>query len=222
MKAASEGGPESGPSSSEPTPKAREPALTESVTDNDDTPSPTFSASQTCSSSSASSAPPTPISMEDDSIILTTPAGFSFPSFNPNRGGGGVASNPTLSLDDTPSLFTGQKEIESLLSMGELGAGGGDDVFERVFSQILQYDAKMANNTQSSRCQCMQKSSAYSVVLELAPYVKRALDALNALPEHQNSLSFSTCKYLKHLQDLDEATSYAHHIIFIIYHYLTS
>ena len=203
MKTIGASGSEPGPSSTEATPKAKGPELIISTEDNDETLSPSFTSTRSSSGSSACSAPPTPISMENDSVILTNPSGFAFPPFDPTRND---------SLDPIPQhsfnpLLTDQKDIESLLAMGSLPVGEGEDIFERVFSQILQCDAKPASTVQNSRCQCMQKSSAYSVVLELAPYVRRALDALNALPEHQNSLSFGTCSYLKHLQDLDATTS---------------
>ena len=58
----------------------------------------------------------------------------------------------------------------------------------------------------SRQCQCMKKSSAYSVILELAPHIHKAFNALHALPEHAFPLYEEPCEYFEHLKSLDSAT----------------
>lgn len=80
-----------------------------------------------------------------------------------------------------------------------------NDMFERVFSQILHTEE--CDSMQFSHCDCMKKSSAYSVVLTLAPHVRRALDSLTALPEHRSSGLTGSCDYYQKLRNLDSAIS---------------
>ena len=90
-------------------------------------------------------------------------------------------------------------------------SGDGDNIFNSVFAQIVQTEERrMAKDGQTSAvfsCECMKKSSAYSVALELAPHVRKALDSLGALPEHQDARLQSSCEYVQSLKNLDTTTS---------------
>ena len=78
-----------------------------------------------------------------------------------------------------------------------------DRTLARVFSQVLQSEMRTP-----SSCKCMKGSSAYSVILELAPHLRRALEVMRSFPEHSSSSSHNTCSYLNRLQDLNSSISY--------------
>lgn len=80
-----------------------------------------------------------------------------------------------------------------------------NDMLERVFSQILHQEE--CESVHFGSCDCMKKSSAYSVVLALAPHVRRALDSLTAMPEHRPSGLNGHCDYYQRLRELDAAIS---------------
>ena len=190
----------------------------------------------TVSLSSPLPATPRESAQQDIPILLTTPPnGTEIPSFlfTPQHqlsdsGRGAHSPAPFLSL---PRAVDESDELNVFLSVGsglhdgdDLSNPGPEDDLERVFAQILQCDiAKrppalhippnqrldtptIPAATQVQKCQCARKSSAYSVILELAPHIRRALDALSALPEHGETND--TCDYFKRLQHLEMATRY--------------
>ena len=98
--------------------------------------------------------------------------------------------------------------LDSLLSFGNSGFLRDDnDTLDQVFAQILQQEERSASQPVYN-CQCVKEASAYSSVLELVPHLRRALDALSSIPEHQAQLAgFDTCYYLSQLKSLNEAIS---------------
>ncbi len=148
--------------------------------------------------------------MQDDHPIILSP---------PSRIAGFQTNNDlSLSTFDSSSLRHASDDFSSLLPFGNLGISGENvGAFEHVFAQILQSDAKRAaaaqdpssaphHQHQHHPCECVKSSSVYSVVLELAPHIRRALDALSALPEHQRREG--RCEYFGNLQGLDDSTAY--------------
>lgn len=77
-----------------------------------------------------------------------------------------------------------------------------DSTLARVFSQVLQAEMRAP-----AMCKCMKGSSAYSVILELAPHLRRALDAMSSFPEHNASSSHISCSYLNMLQELSSSVT---------------
>ena len=130
-------------------------------------------------------------------------------------------------LDSSPATASGSSNSQpspeahsdfssALFPFGNygVGVGGGDVGFEHAFAQILHNDARRAlAQGPSYTCQCVKKSSVYSVVLELAPHIRRAVDALAALPGHNANPangSFNpnpSCEYYSYLRNLDNTTS---------------
>ncbi|KLO07526.1 hypothetical protein SCHPADRAFT_894583 [Schizopora paradoxa] len=159
------------------------------------------------SASSPSSLLLTPPMQGGDPIILSSPPKLS-----------GLQTNNSLSLSSCPpydvdSLRHVADDFASLLPFSNLGLSSDEGgALERAFAQILQSDAKRASAQEASStfhqhysCQCAKSSSVYSVVLELAPHVRRALDALSALPEHQRNRD--SCEYFGNLHGLDNSTA---------------
>lgn len=197
-------------------------ARRDSISSSSDLSSPTRTRSLS-TTASTSSMPATPRDQLDVPVLLTSPASdlpsFLFTSHSDKQA-------PFLSLpssDDTDDFDAFLSASSASLRESEITNPGPEDDLERVFAQILQCDAKQPTPLQipgqllslsasasasSQKCHCVKKSSAYSVVLELAPHIRRALDALSALPEHGDSPMNEACDYFKQLQSLDAATSY--------------
>lgn len=152
------------------------------------------------------SAPPTPPPQPNESVFLTGQDNASpfLYSGSPNM--------PMLA-PDTPM------DRDQMANAPLRRGSGGDnlfgfpgsafsdenDMFERVFSQIMHQEE--CENMRPGYCECMKKSSAYSVVLALAPHVRRALDSLTALPDHRSAGLHGSCEYYQKLRDLDSAIS---------------
>ncbi|KAI5115407.1 hypothetical protein M0805_005349 [Coniferiporia weirii] len=148
--------------------------------------------------------PATPPTHNNEPIFLTGQDSASF-LFSGPTGISPLPSDSPFDIDSTGG-GTARESIDDMLGFDTGLSGDDNEMLERVFSQILHQDACRSADAEHD-CQCMKKSSAYSVVLALAPHVRRALDALNALPEHRAPRLVESCNYLKHLRELDLAIS---------------
>ncbi|KAH8106664.1 hypothetical protein DFH11DRAFT_1229987 [Phellopilus nigrolimitatus] len=162
--------------------------------------------SSATSPSGSESIPSTPSAHSDGPVFLTSQDSVSSLLFSGSDGMPSLSAGPSITFDSTTGSAAAD-DIDAIFSFNGVGLSNDDnESFERVFSQIMQQDAHRHAGAMSE-CQCMKKSSAYSVLLELAPHVRRALDALVALPEHHETRLNGPCDYLKHLQGLDSSIS---------------
>jgi len=151
------------------------------------------------------SAPPTPPPQETEPVFLTSQDNVPAFLFSGSPNMPMLAPDTAIEPMASAALRRGGGS-EDLFGFPGSSFSDGNDMLERVFSQILHQEECEATSPVSS-CECMKKSSAYSVVLALAPHVRRALDSLTALPEHRSPQLHGSCDYYSCLRELDSAIS---------------
>ncbi|THH07457.1 hypothetical protein EW145_g3367 [Phellinidium pouzarii] len=163
--------------------------------------------SVTSASSPCELVPHTPPAHSKEPVFLTGQDNVSSFLFSGDDSLSSLQSGTSFNLRSGQVSASHREGIDDMVGFDNVILPGDEnEVFERVFSQILQQDACRSAKAENA-CQCMNKSSAYSVVLSLAPHVRRALDALGALPEHRALQMGESCRYLKHVKDLESVIS---------------
>ncbi|EJD07164.1 uncharacterized protein FOMMEDRAFT_118278 [Fomitiporia mediterranea MF3/22] len=159
------------------------------------------------SSSESDNLPCTPSVQGDEPVFLTAQT-----SDVPPQSTSGSSISQSGDLDFSPdilkSMANSAMDIDVIFDFASNGFGPGEgDALERVFARIMEQDSQNASHV--SQCQCREQPSARSILRELTPHLRRALDSMRSSPEHQaESPEFgSSCSLFGQLQHIHEMIS---------------